>query len=75
MELWQLMSWVQSDHHVVNFLTWGFGICETAHRIWLKILSTALEKDLTMLNEHYHYLVSLTVFLFSFVSEFSHFSD
>ena len=22
MELWQLMSWLQSGHHVVNFSTW-----------------------------------------------------
>ena len=29
--LWQLMSWVQSGHHVVNFPTWGFSICKTAH--------------------------------------------
>ena len=69
------MSWVESGHHAVNFLTWTFNIYKTAHRIWLRILSTALEKDLTMLNEHYYYLVSLTVFLFSFVSEFSHFAD
>ena len=35
---------VQSDHHVVNFPTWYFGVYKTAHRIWLRILPTALEK-------------------------------
>ena len=35
---------VQSDHHVVNFSTWYFGVYKTAHRIWLRILLTALEK-------------------------------
>ena len=48
-ELWQLMSWVQSGHHEVNF-TWCFGICKTAHRIWLRILSIALEKELKVLD-------------------------
>ena len=43
-ELWQLKSWVQSVHHVVNFSTSGFNIYKTAHRIWLRILSLALEK-------------------------------
>ena len=32
-ELWQLMSWVQSGHLVVNFSTWCFAVYKTAHRI------------------------------------------
>ena len=48
-ELWQLMSWVQSGHHVANF-TWCFSISKTAHWIWLRILSTALEKELKVLG-------------------------
>ena len=49
-ELWQLKSWVQSVHHVLNFSTWDFSIYKTAHRIWLRILSTALEKELIVLD-------------------------
>ena len=30
--------------------TWGFSICETAHRIWLRILSIVLEKELKVLD-------------------------
>ena len=41
-ELLQFMSWIQSGHYVVNFSTWGFSIYKTAHRILLRILSTAL---------------------------------
>ena len=41
---------VQSGHHVVNFSTWCCSIYKTAHRIWLRILSTALEKDLKVLD-------------------------
>ena len=37
--------WVQPGHHGVNF-TWCFSICKTADRIWLKILSIALGKEL-----------------------------
>ena len=36
--------------HVVNFSTWGFSIYKTAHRKWLRILSTALEKELEVLD-------------------------
>ena len=50
LKLWQLMSWTQSGHHVVNFSTWGFGIYKTAHRIWLRILSIALETELKVLD-------------------------
>ena len=49
-ELWQLKSWVQSVHHVLNFSTSGFSIYKTAHRIWLRILSIALEKELIVLD-------------------------
>ena len=49
-ELWQLKSWVQSVHHVLNFSTWDFSIYKTAHRIWLRILSLALEKELNVLD-------------------------
>ena len=44
------MSWVQSGHLVVNFSTWGFSICKTAHRICLRILSVVLEKKLKVLD-------------------------
>ena len=51
MELWQLMSWVQSGHHVVNFPPGGgFSIYKTAHRTWLRILSIALEKEIKALD-------------------------
>ena len=43
------MSWVQFGHHVVNFSNWCFGICQTAHRIQLRIFSLALEKELKIL--------------------------
>ena len=36
--------------YVVNFSTWGFSIYKTAHRKWLRILSTALEKELEVLD-------------------------
>ena len=49
-ELWQLKFWVPSGPHVANFSTWGFGIYKTAHRIWLRILSIALEKELNILD-------------------------
>ena len=48
--LWQLMSWVQSGHRVVNFSTWYFDIYETAPRIWLRISSIAPEKELKVLD-------------------------
>ena len=31
---------------IVNFSTWHFSIYKTAHRIWLGILSVALEEEL-----------------------------
>ena len=35
---------------VVNFSTWGFCIYKRAHRIWLRILPIALEKELKVLD-------------------------
>ena len=49
-ELWQLKSQVQSGHHVVNFSTRRFSVYKTAHRMWLRILSIALEKELKVLD-------------------------
>ena len=49
-ELWQLMSWVQSGHHVVNFSNWRFSIYKMTHRTWLRILSLATEKELKVLD-------------------------
>ena len=63
------MSRVLSGHLALNFSTWCFGIYETAHRIWLKMLSIALEKErkfLTMLNDDT--VVTNLLRLFSFVS-------
>ena len=60
------MSWVQSDHQVVSFSPRYPRIHKTAHRIWLRILSTALEKELKvldfMLNDHIIIWSPLTVF-------------
>ena len=49
-ELCQLTSWLQSAPHVVNFSTWGFRICNTAHSIQLGITSTALAEELRVLG-------------------------
>ena len=67
LELWQLMSWTQSGHQVVNFSTWSFSIDKTAHRIWLRILSIALEKELKVLP----WLCLMTTLLFSLLRLFS----
>ena len=80
-ELWQLMSWLQSCHHVVNLSTWCFSIYQTARRIWLRILSIALVKELkvllTVLNEYIIIIwFPLTVsFWFPLFLHFFHFSD
>ena len=50
LKLCQLTSWLQSAPHVVNFSTWGFRICNTAHSIQLGITSTALAEDLRVLG-------------------------
>ena len=34
-----------------NFPTWGSGVCRTAHRMWLRTLSTALEEESKVLDE------------------------
>ena len=34
-DLWQLMSWLQSSHHVVLSPGGAFSTYKTAHRIWL----------------------------------------
>ena len=41
------MSWLQSGHHVVNFYLARVSV---SHRIWLRILSVALEEELQVLN-------------------------
>ena len=50
LRMWQLKSWVQPGHHVANFSTCGLGIYKIAHRTWLRILSTALEKEIKVLD-------------------------
>lgn len=66
-KLWQLMLWIQSGHHIVNFSTWCLSVYKTAHGIWLRILSITLEKELKVLDYvqwlHYYYLVSFDGFL------------
>ena len=75
------MSWLQCRHHVVNLSTWCFSIYQTAHRIWLRILSIALVKELkvllTVLNEYIIIIwFPLTVFFwFPLFLHFFHFSD
>ena len=49
-ELWQLKSWVQPTHHAVNFSIKCFRIYKTTHRVWLRILPIALEKELKVLS-------------------------
>ena len=52
LESWQLMSGLHCDRYVVNFfhLAGGCSICKTAHRVWLRILSIALEEELKALD-------------------------
>ena len=49
------MSWLQSGHHAINFfhLVRGFSIYKTAPRVWLGILSLALEEELKVLDFAY----------------------
>ena len=42
----QLTSWLQSSHYGVLLLGGVFSTYKTAHRIWLRVLSIALEKKL-----------------------------
>ena len=44
------MSWLQSGRHVNFLLGRAFSIYKTAYRIWLRILSIALEKELNILD-------------------------
>ena len=45
-----VLSIVWSSGHLVNFSTWCFCIYKTAHRLWLRILSITLEKELKVLD-------------------------
>ena len=46
----QLTSWLQSSHYGVLLLGGVFSTYKTAHRIWLRVLSIALEKKLKVLD-------------------------
>ena len=43
---------LQSGHHLVKLLPLcrDFSICKTAHKMWLRILSVALEEELRVLD-------------------------
>ena len=72
------MSWLQSDHYVVNFFTWWEFqdlLYMIAHRIWLRILSIVLEKELKVLDFAHRLNYYCLVSLFSFVAACFHFSD
>ena len=47
-----VMATVWFGHHIVNFFSiwWVFQYLQEAHRIWLRILSLALEKELKILD-------------------------
>ena len=48
------MSWLQSGHHGVNFFhLMGVSVSMTAHGIWLRVLSTAPEEELKVLDFAY----------------------
>ena len=53
----QLVSWVQSGHHVGNLSTWCFSICKTAHRICFKASPVVLEKELKVLTMLHDYII------------------
>ena len=53
----------------------GFSIYQTAHAMWLRTLSIALQKELKVLEYVYRLSLFSLVKLFSFVSAFSCFSD
>ena len=44
------LSWVYSGYQVVNVSIWCLNIYKTAYRLWLRILSMALQKELKVLN-------------------------
>ena len=53
-ELWHLLSWVLSGHHVLNFSTWCFSICKTARRYGSEYYLWPLRKNsvsLTVLKD------------------------
>ena len=66
------MATVWLSHKLTSLPGEGFSICKTAHRIWLRGLPIALEKELKVLDYAHklHYLV-LSVFrcfyIFTFV--------
>ena len=47
----ELISWLQSGHHVVNFFhLLRISVYKTAGRMWLRILPTVLEEELKVLD-------------------------
>ena len=58
-ELRQLVSWVRCGYRVLNFSAWCSGIYKTAHEMWLRILSTALEKELKVLTILYDHITMI----------------
>ena len=45
------MSWLQSGHHVVNFFhSVGFSVSTEQLKVWLRVLSIALEEELKVLD-------------------------
>ena len=78
--LWPVL-WIVAAHVLgtvrssrSQLLHWGFSVYKTAHRMWLRILSTDPEKELKALDDaywqHYYCLVSsvfLSLFLISLI--------
>ena len=55
---------------LANSSTWGFSICKTAHTMWLRVWSVALEKELKVPDGAYWLLLFSLLRLFSFVAAF-----
>ena len=55
---------------LANSSTWGFSICKTAHTMWLRVWSIALEKELKVPDGAYWLLLFSLLRLFSFVAAF-----
>ena len=55
---------------LANSSTWGFSICKTAHTMWLRVWSVALEKELKVPDGAYWLLLFSLLRLFSFVVAF-----
>ena len=56
------MSQLQSCHHAVNFFTWwGFSIYQTAHRMWLRSLSSDHEEELKVVALLSDYVIIIGV--------------